>query len=335
MSGVGFSVIIEWKIDIYTWLTGKGGRVQQEQKKSEPQTESRNLHHEDLALKTAAQYFGEELMPLLGITGKAKYVAPTELIKLEARQMYQDFNYVSADNTWIHLEFESDSITTEDLRRFREYEATTSRTYHVQVITYVICSSQVRKPITKLTEGISIYRIKAVRMKDRNSDRLFALLEAKEKQGVPLEKEDLVPLLLSPLMSGRLTIGERIVKSLHFLQSSPNAVTKTELEKMQAVMYTLALKFLSKKDLGKVKEMIFMTELGQMLVDDGIEIGLAKGESKIVAMIRKKLAKGLTISAISEELELDGTYVKKVISLISEDASRNDLEIAEILISQN
>ena len=64
--------------------------MQQEQKKSEPQTESRNLHHEDLALKTAAQYFGEELMPLLGITGKAKYVAPTELIKLEARQMYQD-----------------------------------------------------------------------------------------------------------------------------------------------------------------------------------------------------------------------------------------------------
>ncbi len=257
--------------------------MQQEQKKSEPQTESRNLHHEDLALKTAAQYFGEELMPLLGITGKAKYVAPTELIKLEARQMYQDFNYVSADNTWIHLEFESDSITTEDLRRFREYEATTSRTYHVQIITYVICSSQVRKPITKLTEGISIYRIKAVRLKGRNSDRLFALLEAKEKQGVPLEKEDLVPLLLSPLMSGRLTIGERIVKSLHFLQSAPNAVTKTELEKMQAVMYTLALKFLSKKDLGKVKEMIFMTELGQMLVDDGIEIGLAKGESKIVA----------------------------------------------------
>ena len=149
----------------------------------------------------------------------------------------------------------------------------------------------------------------------------------------------MVPLLLSPLMSGRLTIGERIVKSLHFLQSASNAVTKTELEKMQAVMYTLALKFLSKKDLGKVQEMIFMTELGQMLVDDGIEIGLkrglSQGERKIVSLIRKKFSKGLTISAISEELELDSTYVKKVISLISEDASRNDLEIAEILISQN
>ena len=105
----------------------------------------------------------------------------------------------------------------------------------------------------------------------------------KKSRDCPLEKEDLVPLLSSPrdvLYTGRLTIGERIVKSLHFLQSSPNAVTKTELEKMQAVMYTLALKFLSKKDLGKVKEMIFMTELGQMLVDDGIEIGLKRGLSQ-------------------------------------------------------
>ena len=112
--------------------------MQQEQKKSEPQTESRNLHHEDLALKTAAQYFGEELMPLLGITGKAKYVAPTELIKLEARQMYQDFNYISTNNLWVHLEFESDSVTRKDLKRFREYEATTARTFNVAVITYVI-----------------------------------------------------------------------------------------------------------------------------------------------------------------------------------------------------
>ena len=43
--------------------------------------------------------------------------------------------------THLHLEFESDSVTREDLRRFREYEAATSRTFQVAVITYVICSS--------------------------------------------------------------------------------------------------------------------------------------------------------------------------------------------------
>ena len=145
--------------------------------------------------------------------------------------MYQDFNYVSADNTWIHLEFESDSITTEDLRRFRECEATTSRTYHVQVITYVICSSQVRKPITKLTEGISIYRIKAIRLKGRNSGSAIRSSGGKEKQGVPLEKRGFGSAAFKPSDVRTSDDWRKNRKSLHFLQSAPNAVTKTELEK--------------------------------------------------------------------------------------------------------
>ena len=83
---------------------GTGGCVQEhEEKEVTNQADPQNIHHEDLALKTAAQYFGEELLPLLGITDNVRYVAPTENVKLEAKQMYQDFNYVSADNTWIHL----------------------------------------------------------------------------------------------------------------------------------------------------------------------------------------------------------------------------------------
>ena len=104
-----------------------------EEKEETKQADPQNIHHEDLALKTAAQYFGEELLPLLGITDHVRYVAPTEIVKLEAKQMYQDFNYISTDKLWIHLEFESDSVTRKDLKRFREYEATTARTFNVAV----------------------------------------------------------------------------------------------------------------------------------------------------------------------------------------------------------
>ena len=45
---------------------GTGGCVDKHKQK-EKQTEAREIHHEDLALKTAAQYFGKELLPLLGI----------------------------------------------------------------------------------------------------------------------------------------------------------------------------------------------------------------------------------------------------------------------------
>ena len=45
---------------------------------------------------------------------------------------------------------------------------------------------------------------------------------------------------------------------------------------MQAVLYTLADKFLNETELIRVKEMIAMTKLGEMLVEDGIEKGIVE-----------------------------------------------------------
>ena len=73
-------------------------------------------------MKTAAQYFGEELLSYLGVKEKALRVAPTEIIQMEARQLYQDFNFEMENGWWYHFEFESDEITEDDLMRFREYE---------------------------------------------------------------------------------------------------------------------------------------------------------------------------------------------------------------------
>ena len=313
--------------------TGEKGKA-----RAREQTEVQEINHEDLALKTAAQYFGEELLPLLGITAEVRYAAPTENVRLEARQMYQDFNYITSGGTWIHLEFESDSITREDLRRFREYEAATSRTFQVAVITYVICSSNVRKLMNRLAEGINVYQVNIIRLKDKNADSLISGLEKKQKQGEPLRKEDLVPLLLTPLMSGRLNIGDRIIRSIELLQGSRASVTETELEKMYAVLYTLADKFLGVEDLSKVKERIAMTKLGTMLFNDGIERGKvegkAEGKAEIVAIIRKKAEKGLDVQKIAEVMELDPVYVKRITDLLTEAPARTDLQVAEILIGQ-
>ena len=50
---------------------------------------------------------------------------------------------------------------------------------------------------------------------------------------------------------------------------------------MEAMFYALAIKFLDKTELRKVKEKINMTLLGQMLMEDGIE----KGEmTKLVSL---------------------------------------------------
>ena len=55
---------------------------------------------EDRALKGAAQLFGEELMPLLGIKEKVKRIAPTEQVYLNPQDFLQDFNYEMKEGSW-------------------------------------------------------------------------------------------------------------------------------------------------------------------------------------------------------------------------------------------
>lgn len=59
--------------------------------------------HEDSILKISMQYFADELMPYLGIKGKVVSFAPTELVHLELKKFFQDFNFVMEDGSWKHL----------------------------------------------------------------------------------------------------------------------------------------------------------------------------------------------------------------------------------------
>ncbi|MFR2848700.1 MAG: hypothetical protein ACLTC4_16965 [Hungatella hathewayi] len=223
-----------------------------------------HLPVEDMVLKTAAQYFADELFPFLGIREKATVAAPTEQVYLEAKSFYEDFNYVVGEGKWIHLEFESDSVTAEDLQRFRCYEAVTSYTYHVSVTTYVVCSSKVKNMLSQLESGINTYRVIPIRLKDKDADRLFQDVMEKKAQGQPLGKKDLVPLLLATLMSGTMAQKDRIIQSSQLIQESEQ-LDKEEGAKMLSVLYALANKFLNDDDLKKVREVLFMTRLGHAI----------------------------------------------------------------------
>ena len=70
-------------------------------------------------------------------------------------------------------------------------------------------------------------------------------------------------------------------------------------------------------------------------IEKGRQEGLEQGEAKIISIIRKKQAKRIDSSVISEELELEDSYVNKVISLLTDFPSKSDLEIAKILVKKD
>lgn len=245
-----------------------------------------NLPLEDMILKSAVTYFGEVLLPYLGIDCKITGIAPTELVYLEVKGLIEDFTYIVSDGSWIHLEFESDKVTEKDLRRFRGYEAVTGYTYQVPVTTIVICSAKAAEVLSELHEGINTYRVMTVRLKDRDADQLFDQLKQKLQTRERIEREEVIPLLLTPLMSGKMAEKERFIEGNRLLQAS-GEITADEGAKMQAVLYALAVKFLDSKDLEEVKEEFSMTLLGQMLVNDGIEKGRSETLRELAIEMRK------------------------------------------------
>ena len=260
---------------------------------------------EDRALKAAAQFMGKELLPLLGVKCAIKRVAPTEQIYLQTEAFSEDFNYELLEGGLLHLEFESDVITKEDLRRFRVYEALLSYQYKTAVTTCVICTAAAKNIPNELKEGINSYRVQIVRLKNWNADEITSALEVKQRN-MSLEREELLRLILTPLMGGKMPQPERIRRSFQLLREEQKIRKTSELSQMQAVLYTLAEKFLSVGEMQKIKEEIHMTRLGQMIFDDGLE----EGENRVNRLISCLLEQD-RIDDIKRAVE-DRDYQKKL-----------------------
>ena len=64
--------------------------------------------------------------------------------------------------------------------------------------------------------------------------------------------------------------------------------------KVEAVIYAMANKFLDSMDMNKIREVIRMTKLGQMLRDEGIALGKELGrEQGKLDMVKKLLVENL------------------------------------------
>lgn len=245
-----------------------------------PENQSSGIQqHEDAVLKTSMQFFADELLPYLGIKGKVISFAPTELVHLELQKLFQDFNFVMEDGSWKHFEFQSTNEGKDGLKRFRTYEAITSYQYKVEVKTYVLFSGNIKDPMTEFTEGFNTYRIYPIIMQHKDADELLANLERKLESGECITKEDLVPLVLCPLMGGKSSHKERISKAYRITRNATE-VKKEDIQKIEAMIYAMADKFLDAVDLEKMKEEIAMTRLGQMIWEDGMTKGEARGEAR-------------------------------------------------------
>ena len=164
-------------------------------------------------------------------------------------------------------------------------------------------------------------------MRNWSSEEYFEKLRKKKEAGLPFTKTDLLPLTLCMLMGGRMPAKDR-VKGAFLYTREAKEVGSQERQKIEAMIYTMATKFLEEADLEEMKEVVRMTELGRMLMNDGIAEGMEKGMEKGMEQRSLQIARNL-IGCISEELiaEKTGLSLEKVRELKKEKENESEREL--------
>ena len=113
---------------------------------------------------------------------------------------------------------------------------------------------------------------------------------------------------MTSLMDGEMSQELRVKRSLGILQSEQEQVDKGQMVLMQSVLYALAMKVLTKDEIKKVQEMMTMTLLGQMLMEDGIEKGEFKNMRELIrdgllSMETAAARKHMTVKEFKEKLK--------------------------------
>ena len=184
--------------------------------------------------------------------------------------------------------------------RFRTYESLLNHQTKKEVTTYVVYSGDIKNPVSEYNCGINTYKVNAISMVNEDGDKVFDEIIDKLSCGKDIDKQDIIKLTFTPVMGGKMDKSEKILKAIKLSKE----ITSPYKRDMESILYAFANKFLSGKDLEKVKEELRVTEIGKSLIEEGMEKGkkegIEEGERKKAMEIAKSLLDVLSIKMIAE-----------------------------------
>ena len=166
-----------------------------------------------------------------------------------------------------------------------------------KVITYVIYSGGITNVKSELDCGLYTYRVQPIYLKDKNADEVFRKLKQKQDNGEAFTEDDYSALSLTPLMSGKMSRKDMFKEAIRL--AKPNI--ELSAEKATAMLYTLADKFLDRTELDEIKEVMRMTRLGQMLMDEGMELKETDSIKKLMKNMNLTIDQAMNVLEVSED----------------------------------
>jgi len=231
----------------------------------------------DIILKHVAGVLGDGLFRRFGI-GQAPIARrlPAELPVLEVRADYADLLYELTDDTIVDLELQSGSAPG-DLERFADYSWGVWRRHRKRVHTVVLYGPRVTvAPPDRLDAGGHVFRLTNILLADQDGEAVLTRLKAKRGRREPFADEDLVDLVLAPLMGHRRPLIEVVPELLPLVDALPSPARRETM----GTIVGLAYHYFEAPIAASLLEVLKMSNVLEELIASGIVKGREEGREE-------------------------------------------------------
>lgn len=254
----------------------------------------------DIIQKYVSATFKNINLEFYGVkTAKIKELINVELPIVEIKDNSMDFVFLLEDNTYLHLEFQT-AYNKNDLIRFCIYDLKLFERDNRKINTVIIYSSNSEKIKNNLNIGVTIYSPQVIKMKDYDGDCIYNEIKSKIDNKIKLNELDILNLLFIPLMSSKQSKSDLAIKSIKLAK---NIKDKDKQNMCIGSIFAFAYRYLNEIEINDILEVLRMTDLGSMLIKEGIE--QEKRE-----IVKKALKEGATIEFVQKITGLDIETIK-------------------------
>lgn len=296
--------------------------------------------NKDIASKVLADTLKGKSLAAFGLPHlKIVDVLPTNLPAIESNELRLDNLFLLDDESLAILDYES-KFDKENFVKYLNYMARVIKRYAVnrqldklkQIRMVVIYTADVESAESVYHLGGLVLNIESAYLVALDSNEIYGRIAGRIELGEKLTDEEVMELMVLPLtVKGKAKKQKVIVQAVELAKRIPEQ--KQRIDALAGIL-TFSDKVIDEAYKTKIKEEMQMTQVGQMLIDEGIELGLKQGreegleeglekglEQGIQAFIQDNQEEGIPADRIIEKLkkrfQLSETKAKKYLKKFS------------------
>lgn len=200
---------------------------------------------------------------------------PTELPVLEVRSQQADLLFRLADESILHLEFQS-TQEPDNLKRFFAYNLAVYLHHDRPVRTVVFYGPGIRSAPAVLEAGSLTFRVQNVLLGQEDGTQALHQMYAKVRRGEPLTEEDRAGLILLPLMRQ----SEPLTRVLPEVAEVARALPLEERAITVGALIALAWRYVDEEWAQALMEVLNMPNTLDTMLDDAMTRGLQQGQTE-------------------------------------------------------